>query len=156
MKRKIIISILALLVVIQFFRIDKSTPVTDPSSDFLTAMDVPDDIKAVINTRCYDCHSYNSTYPWYAEIAPVSWWLKHHINEAREHLNFSEWTSYSPKKANHKLEECYEEVKEGEMPLESYTWMHSEAILSVQERKKLAAYFQILYKKTKIDGIEEE
>jgi hypothetical protein len=81
-------------------------------------------------------------YPWYTNIAPFSFWIKQHINEARRHLNFSEWGTYNDKRAHHKLEENYEMVLEGHMPLPSYTWMHSEAIITDADRKSLATWFQ--------------
>ena len=73
----------------------------------------------LLESACYDCHSYKTKYQWYSNIAPVSWWLGHNVEEGREHLNFSTWGNYPTEKAEHKLEECAEEVDEGEMPLNS-------------------------------------
>ena len=95
------------------------------------------EVKTILKTACYDCHTANTRYPWYNNIAPVSYWLDHHIDEGKEHLNFSEWEAYSVKKKDHKLEELIEEVEEGEMPLNSYTWTHKDAKLSEKQKNAL-------------------
>ena len=150
MKRKILITLVVFLVVIQFFRIDKSTVQSNPEDDFITVFNPPANVRTTIKEACYNCHSYSTVYPWYSNIAPISWWLKKHVNEAREHLNFATWKNLSAKKANHKLEECVEEVKEGEMPLNSYTWTHPEARLTKDQRKILTTWFQEQYESTKL------
>ena len=148
--KRILIALLLIFILIQFFRIDKTNPESDPSKDFITITNPPDEIKDMLKESCYDCHSHESKYPWYTNIAPISWWVKHHINEGREHLNFSIWGDYSEKKANHKLEECYEEVEEGEMPMSSYLIMHSHAGLSEQEIDQMVEWFK------SIGNFEEE
>ncbi len=137
-----LIGVLILLLIIQFFRIDKTNPPADPSADLITNLQPPEDVSIMIKLACYDCHSNHTKYPWYTNIAPISFWIKGHIKHAREELNFSEWTSYDAKKAHHKLEECYEKVMEGHMPLPSYTWMHSESKLSDKQRTVLANWFR--------------
>ncbi|UKN00263.1 heme-binding domain-containing protein [Paracrocinitomix mangrovi] len=144
MKKKILIGLLAVFVIIQFFRIDTSTKPVDPTQDFLNVTNAPENVSVIMQSACYDCHSDQTKYPWYSQIAPVSWWVKHHVDEGKEHLNFSVWASYPLKKADHKLEECIEEVEEGEMPLNSYTCMHSDANLSDEEKATLNDFFQSL------------
>jgi cytochrome c553 len=77
-------------------------------------------------------------------VAPISWWIRHHIDEGREHLNFSTWAEYDADEQDHKLEEAVEEIKEGEMPLSSYTIVHREAKLSDTDRRELADWFASL------------
>ena len=137
MKNKIIIGVVILIVSIQFFRIDKSNPASDPKVDFFIVEEVPEDVQAIIKTSCFDCHSNNAVYPWYTNVAPVSWWVKQHIDEGRDELNFSEWGTYSIKRKLHKLEEIEELIEEGEMPLNTYLWVHGEAKLTEQQQKKL-------------------
>jgi hypothetical protein len=149
MKKKILIGVVIVLVGIQFITIDKTNPPVDASKDFMTITDPPAEVEKLIRTSCYDCHSNESTYPWYSNIAPVSWWVKDHINEAREELNFSEWGTYEWKRTDHKLEECAEEVDEGEMPLKSYLIAHSEARLSDEDRAKLVDWFLYVRLKNK-------
>ena len=143
-KKTVLKIIVALLVVIQFFRIDKTTTPIDESKDFVSVTNPPAQIATIIKTSCYDCHSNQTNYPWYTNIAPVSWWIGHHIEEGREHLDFSNWGDYSKKKADHKLEEFYEEVEEGEMPLGSYTRLHGEAALSEEDKVLLIAWVKTL------------
>ncbi len=99
---------------------------------------VPAEVEQILRRACYDCHSNATTYPWYANVQPVGWWLEWHVRDGKRHLNFSEFAAYTPKRAAHKLEEVAEEVKERHMPLGSYTWMHPEARLTDAEIKILA------------------
>ena len=144
MKKKILIIVLVLIVGIQFIRIDTSTKEVDPQQDFLALTNAPEEIATIMHKACYDCHSNQTRYPWYSQIAPVSWWIKDHIDDGKGHLNFSVWGSYKEKRANHKLEECVEEVEKGEMPLNSYTWIHSDADLTDEEKEQLTTFFQSL------------
>lgn len=142
MIKKIVIGCIALLVIIQFIRIDKTNPAVVIENDFIVQTNPPEHIQTILKTSCYDCHSNESTYPWYTNVAPISWWVKQHINEAREELNFSEWGTFNAKRQKHKLEEVYEEVEEGEMPLPSYLIVHSEAKLTTEQKNELVAWFK--------------
>ena len=79
-------------------------------------------------------------YPWYNNIAPISYWLANHVKEGKDHLNFSSWDKYSIKKKDHKLEEIIEMVGEGEMPLWEYTWTHGEARLTQEQRNAVVEW----------------
>lgn len=138
----ILLALLALLVIIQFFQIDKSVPPHDPAMDFITLENPPPEVAELLKTVCYDCHSYKTIHPWYTNVQPVAWWINGHIKGARQHLNYSLWGDYDAGKKAHKLEEMVEEVKEGDMPLKSYTWIHDEARLSEEQRQKLVDWFQ--------------
>ena len=139
--RNLILALLAILLLIQLIPINRDVPQSDPQADFLMSTNAPEAIATTIRAACYDCHSYETTYPWYAKIAPVSFWLQNHVKGGRSELNFSAWTSYPAGKAAHKLEECAEEVHERHMPLKSYTWMHPEAKLSEAQVNALAQWF---------------
>ena len=141
MFKKILLALLVLFVLIQFFRIDKTVPEFDRSKDFMEITQPVAEVREILNVACYDCHSHETRYPWYSQVAPVSWWVKHHIDDGKKHLNFSEWGLYSEKKADHKLDECVEEVEEGKMPLNSYTWTHGDADLSKEQKKLLVDFF---------------
>ncbi len=142
MKKKIILGLIIIFILIQFVRIDKTNPPINKENDFIVMNQTPDDIANILKTSCYDCHSNESTYPWYTNIAPVSWIIIKHINEGREHFNFSTWNLYSSKDQAHILEECAEEVEEGEMPLKSYILMHGDAKLTDTQKEKLVTYFE--------------
>lgn len=142
--KNILLALLAVLVIIQFIRPDHSIPEYDANQDFMVLTSPPEEIKSVLKSACYDCHSYHTKYPWYDKIAPVSYWLDGHVDNGRKHLNFSLWGTYNEKRSDHKLEECVEMVEERSMPLKSYTWTHADARLSSDQRATLAAYFQSL------------
>lgn len=95
---------------------------------------VSDSVMSILVTSCYDCHSNQSTYPWYADIQPVNWWLNKHIEEGKEELNFSLFGQYTIRRQYHKLKEIKEQVQENEMPLTSYTLIHRKAQLSDQQK----------------------
>ncbi|MFT4736143.1 MAG: putative membrane protein [Cyclobacteriaceae bacterium] len=126
----------------QLIRIDKINYTQTTSSDIFQVLDASTSVQEIIKTACYDCHSNQVKYPWYSEVAPISWWLSDHISEARSELNFSEWRKYDTKKASHKLEECFEQVARENMPLPSYTWIHRDANLTEGQRVKLVAWFK--------------
>lgn len=138
--------VLGLLIVAQLIPIDRSVPETAPEADFLNVVQAPMEMATLIKEACYDCHAYATEYPWYARVAPVSFWIQHHVDEGREHLNFNTWSSYEPERAAHKLEECWEEVEEGHMPMPSFTWLHPEARLTEAQRGALAQWFQQQYR----------
>lgn len=148
--KKVLFIFLIIFCLIQFIRIDKTTKPINTSKD-LVAITAPDiEITNILKKACYDCHSNQPTFPWYTNIAPVSWWIKHHIDEGSHHLNFSEWGTFSVKKKNHKIEECVELLESNEMPMNSYTWMHKEAKLTNDERLALVNYFKGL-KETSVE-----
>ena len=138
------IFLLILLLAIQSIKIDKTTEPVNPATDFIASTSAYAEVANTLKIACYDCHSSQPSFPWYTNIAPVSWWIKHHIDEGSHHLNFSEWETYSDKKKNHKLEECIEMVEEGEMPMTSYTLMHREAKLTDTQKLQLIEFFKAL------------
>ncbi len=140
--KKIIYGIIAVLILIQFFRIDKTNPEVISGNDYINITNPPENVTSILKTSCYDCHSNSSAYPWYSNIAPISWWVKDHINEGREELNFSEWATFTEKRKKHKLEECIEMIDENEMPLNSYTIMHGNAKLTADDKGYLIEWFE--------------
>lgn len=140
--KKILIALLVVLVVLQFFQIDKTNPAVDESKDFLKTQNTPEEIASIIKTSCYDCHSNESKYPWYSNVQPAGWFLKDHIDEGRRELNFSTFTDYEVKRQDHKLEECIEYIEKDEMPLGSYTLIHREAALTEAQKNILIDYFK--------------
>ncbi|MDX2047135.1 MAG: heme-binding domain-containing protein [Chitinophagaceae bacterium] len=137
MFKKILIVLLVILVIIQFIRPGRNISAAVSPNDISHKYHVPETVQSILKTSCNDCHSNNTVYPWYANVQPVAWWLQHHVNEGKSELDFSEFLTYSPKKAHHKMEEVIEMVKEGEMPLNSYLWVHKDAKLSADQKKML-------------------
>lgn len=136
--KKILVALLVALVIIQFFNPEKNTSDEDVVTFFESETKPSAEIGAILESKCYDCHSNNTVYPWYANIAPVSFWIDGHIEEGKEHFNVSNWASFSLKKKEHKIEELVEEVEENKMPEDSYTWIHGN--LTEDEKEKLIAW----------------
>lgn len=137
LKKKILLGLLAVLVIIQFFKPELNQSTAETPNDIFAHYAAPDSLQQMIRTSCYDCHSNNTVYPWYSNIQPVAWWLADHVNEGKKELNFSEFTTYAPKKADHKMEEVIEMIEKGEMPLKSYTIIHGDAKLSAAQQKAI-------------------
>lgn len=143
-KKYLWIILAAILLGIQLIRPDFQNPAADPAQDFKAIAKPPAEIAAILDAACYDCHSNQTRYPWYSQIAPVSWWLANHVREGREHVNFSSYGAYGADDQAEILEESAEVVSTGEMPLKSYTWTHAAARLSDAQRKQLADWFNAL------------
>ena len=124
----------------QLIRIDKINYSQTTSSDVFQVLDASTSVQEIIKTACYDCHSDQPRYPWYASVAPVSWKIGQHIEEGRDELNFSKWATYSAKRRDHKLEEMIEEVEGGKMPQPNYVRMHSEAKLTDEQVASLKTW----------------
>lgn len=145
MKRwgKILIGFIILILVIQIpaFNPKKNISDAEPVNDIANAYDVPMDILMHLYNSCYDCHSnYTKEYPWYYHIQPVSWWMSLHIRNAKKELNFSEFATYSPKKAEKKFHEIQEMMEKKAMPLKSYLLMHDDAKLSNSDYQDVAEW----------------
>lgn len=142
--RTILLVAAALLVVIQFFQIDKTNPPIDTTQDFIQNTNPPAEIATMLKVACYDCHSHTTKYPWYTNIQPFAWWIKGHVNNGNKHLNYSTWATYSAKKKSHKIEEMVEMVEGKEMPMLSYMIGHNEAWIDAGQRKALVDWFKTL------------
>ena len=138
MLKKILLGLLVVFVIMQFFRPEKNDS-DDRTHDITTAYEVPQTVADIMTVACNDCHTNNTRYPWYSNIQPVGWWLNDHVNHGKGHLNFSEFTTRPLAIQYHKFEEVVEVIEEGEMPLDSYTalGLHAEANLSDAQRETL-------------------
>lgn len=141
MKKKILYTLLAALIAIQFFPVDRNNPAVVDGEDYMDIVQVSDENRLLIESACYDCHSNTTDYPWYFRPQPLGWWLKGHVKGGRSKLNFSEWGSLSAEDRNHALHECAEVLENNRMPLSSYTKLHSEAKLSEEQRAALIKHF---------------
>ena len=88
--------------------------------------------RELVKRACFDCHSNETVWPWYSNIAPVSWLVQHDVEEGRQRLNFSEWGT-----RRQETDEILEIVQEGQMPLPIYLTMHPDARLNAQEKQAL-------------------
>jgi hypothetical protein len=135
MRRALLVALVA-LVAIQFVPVPRSNPPVE------TEVPAPAPVREILKRACYDCHSHETRWPWYSRVAPVSWLVAHDVDEAREHVDFSAWNRYDPPKRAKQLEEIWEEVEEGEMPLWFYVLLHPEARLSDEDRAVLRRWTQ--------------
>lgn len=131
---RIVLAVVIALVGIQFIPVNRSNPPVEE--------EVPAslEVKAMLKRACYDCHSNETIWPGYSQVAPVSWLLAWDVGEGREELNFSTWNRYSQKKRGKIMKEIWEEVQEGEMPPWFYLPLHPDARLSDSDRSLLRAW----------------
>jgi heme-binding protein len=136
-KKKIVSGITLVLLAIQLIRPARNTGEADTPQDITHAVEVPADIKNILVTSCYDCHSNHTNHMWYENVQPIGWWIGHHIKEGKQKLNFSEFAGYSLKRQKHKLEEVAEIVGGHEMPMSSYLIIHKNAALLAGQEQAL-------------------
>ncbi len=133
---KILLLVLAaIFLIIQFIPYGKPSNQPLPDMNLFEVAEVPEDVIILLKTACYDCHSQNVKFPWYSNVAPVSWLVSRDIKEGREHLDFSYWGEFTKKEKLKVLDEISEEVGAENMPMPIYTLMHGEARLSEADRK---------------------
>lgn len=140
MFRKILLTLLAALVIIQFIHPRKNRS-EGPQPNYIGhKFHVPADVQTLLKKACTDCHSNNSEYPWYSLIQPVHWWLEGHIKDGKSHLNFDEYTNRNLFYQFHKMEETVEMIDDNSMPLNSYTWIHKDAKLTKEEKSLITGW----------------
>jgi hypothetical protein len=132
--------ILAVGLAIQVIRPARTNPPTDASRTLKARVSVPADVAQILDRACRDCHSNDTTWPWYSNVAPVSWVLIQHVKDGRRHLNFSDWARYTPRDARKLMTEVCKTVQEGEMPMGSYLWWHAEARLTSGDVQALCSW----------------
>ena len=135
----IVLVLIALMAGIQIARPERVSESGDPLETFRSE---GDDVEALatLERSCLDCHSRSTDWPWYTNVAPVSWWIADHVQHAQGHLNFSDWETYPSRKKQELLEEICEEITKKAMPFDSYTWIHRDAILSEDEIEELCQW----------------
>jgi hypothetical protein len=138
--KKIMWVLLAAFIVIQFIHPKKNKAAGVQPNYIGNAYAIPADVKTILAKACNDCHSNNTRYPWYARFQPVHWWLNGHIKDGKKHINYDDYTNRNLRYQYHKMEETIEMVKEGEMPLKSYTWTHKDARLTETEKNAIIGW----------------
>jgi Haem-binding domain len=130
------ITLVVAFIVAQFVRPAKTNPPVDEGSTLSARLQVTPEVEAIINRSCVDCHSHKTMWPWYSNVAPVSWLLTRDVNDGRRHWNVSDWPT-DPKRSARRLQEMCEQVEKGEMPMAIYVVMHPMAKLSDADKKTL-------------------
>ncbi len=122
---------------IQVIRPAKTNPAVDETKTIQANTQMSPEVSAILERACSDCHSSKTTWPWYSQIAPVSWYIVSDVNDGRKELSLSEWGTYEPKRKARKLQELCEQVEKGEMPMSSYVLIHPAAKLSDSDKQLL-------------------
>ncbi|TKB97820.1 heme-binding domain-containing protein [Pedobacter cryophilus] len=146
MIKKILLALGVVIIVIQFIRPEKNIAAGAQPNAISTKYTVPDTVNQLLSVACKDCHSNNTVYPWYSNIQPVAWWLNDHVKEGKRKFNLDEFTTYTLKRQDHKLEELIESQEDHWMPLDSYTWVHRDAALTDAQRKVLIDWANVTRK----------
>jgi len=145
-KKKLLLVVAGIAVAIQFIRPDFHNPKVDDA----VALHADKAVTAILQKACYDCHSDETKYPWYSNVAPVSWFMANHINSGRKALDFSQWENIDPSVRIARLERGEHLLDIKLMPLGSYTLMHDGANLTEQQRATLAQFFAEQIKALKV------
>jgi len=131
-----------LFISVQFVRTDRTNPPVVEAHALESHARVTPEVAGIFERACKDCHSNQTEWPWYAQVAPVSWYVADHVNHGRNHLNFSRWSDYDREQADWLLGAMCMTAERGRMPLPSYTRMHHAARLSPADVRILCAWSQ--------------
>lgn len=144
MAKKILIGLLVIVLLMQIMQPTQNQAEGISENDISKTYAIPTGVHETFVKKCYDCHSNNTQYPWYVHIQPIGWWMASHIKEGKDELDFSEFKTYTAKRANHKLEEISEQIAEGHMPINSYLWLHPDSKVTPDELKAINGWIASL------------
>ena len=122
------LALLVILIAVQFIPVDKNNP---PERSAAAA---PAEVQVLLRRACFDCHSNETVWPWYSQIAPASLLIARDVKNGRKEVNFSTWETFDEKRKARKLKEIAKEVEKGDMPPFYYLPLHPDAKLSPAER----------------------
>lgn len=141
--KKIAFWVLGIAIAIQLIRPDFH----NTKADEKLALTTDKNVMEMLRKSCYDCHSQETQYPWYSNVAPVSWVMADHINQGRKALDFSNWENIDPTMKRERLERAKQVIYNHRMPKQEYIMMHKEAVLSAEEKQRLEQFFDAEIKK---------
>lgn len=118
----------------------RTNPPVVPGHDLLATNPPPPQIAALIKSSCYNCHSYETEWPWYSHVAPISWRIAEHVSDGRDAMNFSEWPHDEPARARKRWRHIADEIESKEMPIPGYTLLHPSARLTDAQRAEIVAW----------------
>jgi hypothetical protein len=130
---KALLIMIGLLLAIQLIRPEK----TNPPIDEVSTLKAPEKVMKLLKSSCYDCHSNETVWPWYSEVAPLSWSIISHVNDGRDALNFSNWITIDAKTKTKRLKRAIKTINNGMMPLTGYLKFHQEADLDNTQKATL-------------------
>ncbi len=140
--KKIFLGLLVIFLLMQILQPARNKSLQAIPQDISKLVSVSDDVQGILKKSCYDCHSNNTEYPWYAYVQPIHWFLDSHIRSGKEELNFNEFVGYTFRRQQNKLRAIENSIKDGTMPLSSYTLIHRNAILDQREKSVLLKWVQ--------------
>jgi hypothetical protein len=136
------LALVVLFISVQFVRPHRANRPVNHSQAIEAHARVSPEVAGIFERACKDCHSNQTEWPWYAGVAPVSWYVADHVEHGRRKMNFSEWSAYDRAQADWLLGAICMTAKRGLMPLSSYTRMHHAAKLSPADVQALCAWSQ--------------
>ena len=136
-KKTILLTLAAMLISFHFYPLVYNDDKRVTSVHFTRVYAVPEKVQAILKNSCYNCHSNSTKYPWYAYVQPAGWFLASHIKEGKSELNLSEFGGYSPRRQKSKLKNMAGSVRDGSMPISSYTMIGRNARLRESGKKIL-------------------
>ena len=140
LRRLVLLVVLLAVVGIQFFPTGLDRVPADPFQGLEAVLQPGPEVAGMLRRACNDCHGVARAWPWYASVAPASWLVAHDVREAKQKVDFAHWAQYTPHAQARLLEDMSEELRQGEMPLKQYLWMHREARLSPAEVQLFCAW----------------
>lgn len=140
--KKTFLGLLVIFMLMQILQPARNKSAQAMPQDISTLVPMPDDVQGILKKSCYDCHSNNTEYPWYAYVQPLHWYLNSHIRSGKEELNFNEFAGYTLRRRQNKLRAIENSLKDGTMPLSSYIMIHRNAILDPREKSILIKWVQ--------------
>lgn len=145
--KKIFLYVVAVLLLMQLYRPAKNSNSEVSETSIGKMIQVPESIQNILDRSCADCHSNNTKYLWYHEIAPISYVVAYHISEGKEHVNFDTWGKYNANQKKHIIDNLEEVIESREMPLFGYLKLHPDAVISDADNQKLLDWIKTLESK---------
>jgi len=129
--------LIVVVLAIQLIPVHRPEIIEQNPADLIQTTQVPPAVASLLKNSCYDCHSMQTTYPWYAHVAPISWLVSRDVRDGRRHVNFSDWNNLKLSKKAKVLDKISDEVSDGSMPFFLYPLMHKKAKLTAADRKQI-------------------
>lgn len=147
--KRLLVGLAMLFVIAQIVQPKRTNPPVIPSRTLQAHIDVPQPVQAILSRACNDCHSNLTVWPRYSHVAPISWVVIDDVNEARRHMNFSDWEQQNPKQQSDSLKAMCKDVRDVKMPLVSYRLLHPNARLSQTDIDTLCSWTETALSKSR-------
>lgn len=134
MVKRILLILFIIFIAIQFIKPEKNIHAVAQPADISAIYSIPANVDTILIKACKDCHSNNTRYPWYNNFQPVAWFLDNHVKDGKRSFNLNEFAAYPAARQYDKIKEIKKQIDDGDMPLSSYTLIHTNARLSDAEK----------------------